>query len=132
MQLILRVDTAADAFLFPVLLRERQLDSIRLEGARSRVADILKGWVLVQESLRFDRIDALDQVLSMRLELLLVRAIGGYAVLIHALLVLFLVLGATFGMNSATFQAGSTVRFGPFCRFTAGLDEGRLVKVLSS
>ena len=55
--------------------------------------------MLVQESLRFDRIDALDQVLSMRLELLLVRPIGGYAVLIHALLVLFLVLGATFGMT---------------------------------
>ena len=67
--------------------------------------------MLVQESLRFDRIDALDQVLSMWLELLLVRAIGGYAVLIHALHVLFLVLGATFGINPAAFQARSTVRF---------------------
>ena len=68
--------------------------------------------MLVQESLRFDRIDALDQVLSMRLELLLVRAVGGYAVLIHAPLVLLLVLGAIFGMCPAAFQAGHTVRLG--------------------
>ena len=105
-QLILLVDGAADALLFSRLLRELQCHIISLEGACDWVADVLERWMFVQESLRFDRIDALNQVLSMRLELLLVRAIGGYAVLIHAPFVLLLVLGATFGGLPAALLAG--------------------------